>query len=257
MRTQTGRPPELRVIGVTGIPEVHTGDDLAALIVDAADGQGTPLVEGDVLVVTQKVVSKAEGAVVDLGDVEPSALALSFARRWDKDARHVEVVLRESRRIVRMDRGIIIAETAHGLVCANAGVDASNVPGDDRVSLLPRDPDASARRLREAIRARAGVTVAVLVSDTFGRPWREGTTNVAIGVAGMRPLRDYRGQQDPHGYLLRVSVAAWADELAGATDLVQGKTAGVPVAVIRGLDYETGPDGGASLLRAPEKDLFR
>ena len=257
MRTQDGRPPELRVFGVTGIPEVHAGDDLVALIVDAADGQGTPLAEGDILVVTQKVVSKAEGAVVDLGDVEPSALACSFARQWDKDPRHVEVVLRESRRIVRMDRGIIIAETAHGFVCANAGVDASNVPGDDRVSLLPRDPDASARRIREAIRARTGVTVAVLVTDTFGRPWREGTTNVAIGVAGMRPLRDYRGQQDPHGYLLRVSVAAWADELAGATDLVQGKTAGVPVAVIRGLDYETGPDGSASLLRAPEKDLFR
>ena len=257
MRTQDGRPPELRVFGVAGIPEVHPGDDLAALIVDAADGQGTPLAEGDILVVTQKVVSKAEGAVVDLGDVEPSALARSFARQWDKDPRHVEVVLRESRRIVRMDRGVIIAETMHGFVCANAGVDASNIPGDDRVSLLPRDPDASAQRIREAIRGRTGVTAAVLVSDTFGRPWREGATNVAIGVAGMRPLRDYRGQQDPHGYLLRVSVAAWADELAGATDLVQGKTAGVPVAIIRGLDYETGPDGSASLLRAPEKDLFR
>ena len=257
MRTQDGPPPELRVFGVTGIPEVHPGDDLAALIVDAAHGQGTPLAEGDVLVVTQKVVSKAEGALVDLGDVEPSARARSFARQWDKDPRHVEVVLRESRRIVRMERGIIIAETMHGFVCANAGVDASNVPGDDRVSLLPRDPDASARRIREAIRERAGVTVAVLVSDTFGRPWREGTTNVAIGVAGMRPLRDYRGEHDPHGYLLRVSVAAWADELTSATDLVQGKTAGVPVAVIRGLDYETGPDGSASLLRAPENDLFR
>ena len=257
MRTQDGPPPELRIFGVTGIPEVHPGDDLAALIVDAAVGQGTPLAEGDVLVVTQKVVSKAEGALVDLGDVEPSALARSFARQWDRDPRHVEVVLRESRRIVRMERGIIIAETMHGLVCANAGVDSSNVPGDDRVCLLPRDPDASARRIREAIRERTGVTVAVLVSDTFGRPWREGTTNVAIGVAGMRPLRDYRGEHDPHGYLLRVSVAAWADELAGATDLVQGKTAGVPVAVIRGLDYETGPDGSASLLRAPEKDLFR
>ncbi len=257
MQTQDGPPPELRVFGVTGIPEVHPGDDLAALILDAAVGQGTPPADGDVLVVTQKVVSKAEGALVDLRDVEPSALARSFAREWDKDPRHVEVVLRESRRIVRMDRGIIIAETAHGFVCANAGVDASNVPGDDRVCLLPRDPDASALRLREAIRARTGATVAVLVSDTFGRPWREGTTNVAIGVAGMRPLRDYRGEHDPHGYLLRVSVAAWADELAGATDLVQGKTAGVPVAVIRGLDYETGPDGSASLLRAPEKDMFR
>lgn len=257
MRTQDGPPPELRIFGVTGIPEVHPGDDLAALILAAADAQGTPLAESDVVVVTQKVVSKAEGALVDLADVEPSARARSFAREWDRDPRHVEVVLRESRRIVRMERGIIIAETVHGFVCANAGVDASNVPGDDRVCLLPRDPDASARRMREAVRERTGVTVAVLVSDTFGRPWREGTTNVAIGVAGMRPLRDYRGEHDPHGYLLRVSVAAWADELAGATDLVQGKTAGVPVAVIRGLDYETGPDGSASLLRAPEKDLFR
>ena len=255
---QRGRAyPEVHLIGITDIPEVRTGDDLAALILEAAEAQGTPVEGGDILVVTQKVVSKAEGCIVDLRQVEPSEFALSLASQWDKDPRHVEVVLRESRRIVRMDHGVLITETKHGLICANAGVDASNMPGEDHLSLLPRDPDASARRLREVIRSRTGLEVAILISDTFGRPWRTGTTNVAIGVAGISPLKDYRGQKDPYGYLLQVSMAAVADELTGAADLVTDKMLGIPVAIVRGLMYETTADDSQVLLRDTATDLFR
>ena len=249
--------PEIRIFGVTGIPEVSPGDDLAALIVQAAQAQGTPLEEDDLLVVTQKAVSKAEGCLVDLNSVEPSEFAQSLADQWDKDPRHVEVVLRESRRLVRMDHGVIIAETRHGLVCANAGVDASNIPGDTCVSLLPVDPDASARRVRTGVMERTGRTVGVIISDTFGRPWRTGTTDVAIGTAGISPLKDYRGEEDPYGYLLRVSIIATADEAAGAAEMVNRKTQGVPVAVVRGVQYERTPDASAALLRESATDLFR
>ncbi|MCA1718089.1 MAG: coenzyme F420-0:L-glutamate ligase [Actinobacteria bacterium] len=245
----------LEILPVGGIPEVRPGDDPSALIARAA---GDDLLKtGDVVVVTHKVVSKAEGRLVDLGTVEPSALAKGFAARYDKDPRQIEVVLRESKRIVRMGRGIIISETHHGFVCANAGVDASNVPGDETVCLLPLDPDASARRLRDALRNRLGLDLAVVVSDSFGRPWREGITNVAIGVAGMQPLADYRGDRDPHGYPLTASVLAVADELASAAELVMGKTIGVPVAVVRNYPYEKGPGTGRDLLMEPERDLFR
>ena len=245
----------LEILPVGGIPEVCPGDDPSALIARAA---GDDLLKtGDVVVVTHKVVSKAEGRLVDLGTVEPSALAKGFAARYDKDPRQIEVVLRESKRIVRMDRGIIISETHHGFVCANAGVDASNVPSDEMVCLLPLDPDASARRLRDALRNRLGLDLAVVVSDSFGRPWREGITNVAIGVAGMQPLADYRGDRDPHGYPLTASVLAVADELASAAELVMGKTIGVPVAVVRNYPYEKGPGTGRDLLMEPERDLFR
>jgi coenzyme F420-0:L-glutamate ligase/coenzyme F420-1:gamma-L-glutamate ligase len=246
---------ELRVLPVNGIPEVRPGDDLPTLIAMVA-GDGL-LEDGDVVVVTHKIVSKAEGRLVDLRTVEPSTLAKSFAARYDKDPRQIEVVLRESKRIVRMDRGIIISETHHGFVCANAGVDASNVPGDERVCLLPLDPDASARRLRDALVSRAGADLAVVVSDSFGRPWREGITNVAIGVAGMEPLADYRGEKDHHGNLLTASVLAIADELASAAELVMGKTAGIPVAVVRGYPYKRGPGTGKDLLMEPERDMFR
>jgi coenzyme F420-0:L-glutamate ligase/coenzyme F420-1:gamma-L-glutamate ligase len=250
--------PQLRIIGITGIPEVSRGDDLAPLIFDAAQAQGTPFEANDVVVVTQKIVSKAEGAVVDLREVEPSPLAEEFARQYDKDPRHVEVVLRESRRIVRMDRGILIVETKHGFICANAGVDASNVPGEERVSLLPKDPDGSAHRLRRGLMARAGFPLAVIISDTFGRPWRMGSTDVAIGVAGINPLRDYRGQTDPYGYSLRVSVAAIADQIASAAELVAGKVSLIPAAIARGYSYS--PDEEATikpLLRDASLDLFR
>ena len=250
--------PQITVIGITGIPEVNEGDDLAPLIFDAAQAQGTPLEANDVVVVTQKIVSKAEGAVVDLRDVEPSPLAEEFARQYDKDPRHVEVVLRETRRIVRMDRGILIVESKHGFICANAGVDASNVPGEEKVSLLPKDPDGSAHRLRIGLMDRVGSPLAVIISDTFGRPWRMGNTDVAIGVAGINPLRDYRGETDPYGYSLRVSVAAIADQIASAAELVAGKTSQVPVAITRG--YPHSPDEVATvkpLLREASLDLFR
>jgi coenzyme F420-0:L-glutamate ligase/coenzyme F420-1:gamma-L-glutamate ligase len=244
----------LEILPVGGIPEVRPGDDLPELIGRAA---GEDLRAGDVLVVTHKIVSKAEGRLVDLRAVEPSALAKGFAARYERDPRQIEVVLRESRRIVRMDRGLIIAETHHGFVCANAGVDASNVPGDDVVCLLPVDPDASAARLREALVARTNSDLAVIVSDSFGRPWREGITNVAIGVSGMDPLADYRGRRDSHGHPLEASVLAVADELASAAELVMGKTAGIPVAIVRGYPYERGSGTGRDLLMPPERDLFR
>ncbi len=245
---------ELRVLPVTGLPEVRPGDDLAALI---AGTVRNGLQDGDIVVVTHKVVSKAEGRLIDLGTVEPSAFAKAFASRYDKDPRQVEVVLRESKRIVRMDRGIIISETHHGFVCANAGVDASNVPGDDTVCLLPLDPDASAQRLRDALVAKSGKDLAVVVSDSFGRAWRQGITNIAIGVAGMQPLADYRGETDPYGNLLTASILAVADELAATAELVMGKTIGVPIAVIRNYPYEKGSGTAHDLLMPPERDLFR
>ncbi len=242
----------MRVLPVEGIPEVRPGDDLAALVAEAADVRAD-----DIVVVTHKIVSKAEGRLVDLRTVEPSALAKAFAARHGKDPRQIEVVLRESRRIVRMDRGLIISETHHGFVCANAGVDASNVPGDEVVCLLPVDPDASSARLRERLAQRAGSDLAVIVSDSFGRPWRDGITNVAIGVAGMRSLVDYRGETDPHGFPLEASVLAVADELAAAAELVMGKTAGIPIAIVRGYPYERAAGTGRALIMPPERDLFR
>jgi coenzyme F420-0:L-glutamate ligase/coenzyme F420-1:gamma-L-glutamate ligase len=244
----------LEILPVQGIPEVRPGDDLPELITRAA---GESLRPGDVLVVTHKIVSKAEGRLVDLSAVEPSALAKGFAARYGRDPRQIEVVLRESRRIVRMERGLVIAETHHGFVCANAGVDASNVPGDDTVCLLPMDPDASAAGLREALAALTGSDLAVIVSDSFGRTWREGITNVAIGVSGMSPLADYRGKRDPHGYPLEASVLAVADELAASSELVMGKTAGIPAAIVRGYPYEPAAGTGRALIMPPERDLFR
>ncbi len=260
-RLRGARDPGLSIVGLPGIPEVAEGDDLARLIIEAAEQAGRCLATGDVLVVAQKVVSKAEGRVVSLTEVVPSDLAREFAQTWGKDPRFVEVVLGESRRIVRMDRGVIIAETTHGFICANAGVDASNVPGEDRISLLPVDPDGSAMRLRKALEEQCGARVAVIVSDTFGRPWREGLTNVAIGVAGLGPLVSYVGQQDPHGHTLRVTELAVADELAAAAGLLMGKLERIPAVLIRGYRGATedpAAEGGArSLVRSAERDLFR
>jgi len=249
--------PEVRVIGIVGIPEVRPDDDLAALILDAARRQDTLPIDGDVLVVTQKVVSKAEGRVVDVHTIEPSSFARQVAAETGKNARHVEVVLRESRRIVRMDRGVIITETHHGFICANAGVDASNAGGPGLLILLPEDPDRSAEALRVAIEERAGARVAVVISDTFGRPWREGTDEVAIGVAGLVALKDYAGQRDPCGYELRVTQVAVADELTAAAELVTGKLERIPAALIRGYRFEPGCGSGRDLVRDPDRDLFR
>jgi coenzyme F420-0:L-glutamate ligase/coenzyme F420-1:gamma-L-glutamate ligase len=249
--------PEIRVTGITGLPEVTPGSDLVGLIIEAARQQDVQFSDGDILVFTQKVVSKAEGRLVRLPDVEPSALAEAFARDGNRDPRSVEVVLAEARRVVKMDRGILITETHHGLVCAQAGVDASNVPDLDTVALLPADPDRSAAHLRSSIRERTGAVVAVIISDTFGRPWREGLTNVAIGVDGMAPLIDYRGQKDPHGRSLLATIIAIADELASAAELVMGKLDRVPVALIRGYSYRADGGKGADLVRPADKDLFR
>ena len=252
-----GNWPQITVIGICGIPEVQENEDLTAIILKAISNQGVLLERGDIVVVTQKIISKAEGRTVDLIDIEPSPFALTIGRNPGSDPRHIEIVLRESRRIVRMDRGIIIAETFHGFICANAGVDASNVPGESCVTLLPHDSDKSADEIREKLEKHTGFPVSVIVSDTFGRPWREGTTNVAIGVSGISPLKDYRGTEDEHGYELKVSVAAWADEIAGCADLVLGKTDGIPVALVRGIDYTPCMASISLLLRPPEKDMFR
>lgn len=242
------------MLGIEGFPEVHAGDDLNSMISGAVAGD---LQTGDVLVVTHKIVSKAEGRLVDLRTVEPSTLAKDYATRYGKDPRQIEVVLRESRRIVRMDRGIIISETHHGFVCANAGVDASNVPGDAIVCLLPLDPDASAARLRDALAPASGIEVAVVISDSFGRAWRHGITDVAVGIAGMDPVADYRGLNDPHGYPMEASVLAVADELAAAAELVMGKTEGIPLALVRGYSYSPGRGSARELLMPPERDMFR
>ncbi len=255
-------PAELRLLGLDGMPEVRPGDDLAGLIGEAIERSGAGLLPGDVVVVTHKVVSKAEGRLVSLRDVEPSALARRFADGAGKDARQVEVVLRESRRIVRMDRGVIIAETAHGLICANAGVDASNVE-PETVCLLPVDPDASAAGLRTTLGERFGfvpeAAPGVVISDSFGRPWRVGIVNVAIGVAGLAPLADYRGRVDAAGYELHVSVLAVADELAAAAELVMHKLEARPVAIVRGYAPPTAspPGTGRDLILGAGRDLFR
>jgi coenzyme F420-0:L-glutamate ligase / coenzyme F420-1:gamma-L-glutamate ligase len=234
---------------VKGLPEIGEGDDLAALIAEHAD-----LEDGEVLVVAQKVVSKSEGRVARLADVEPSGRARELA--GEEDARRHELILRESARIVRSRPPLVISETRHGFVCASAGVDSSNAPGPETVVLLPLDPDASAARLRERLRELTGAEVGVIVSDSFGRAWRQGTTDVAIGAAGIRPLLDLKGTRDRAGYELHATVIAVADELAGAAELVLGKTAGVPAAVIRGVDAR-GEGTARELVMPAERDLFR
>jgi len=249
---------EIRIIPVRGMPEVRPGDDLAGQILAALAAAGGVLADGDVLVVTQKVVSKAEGRLVDPATVEPSAFAHQLAAQGRKDAHYQEVVLRESRRIVRMANGILITETHHGLVCANSGVDESNVAGGRLLCLLPVDPDGSAAALRAAVRERAGAAVAVIISDTFGRPWRDGQVNVAIGLAGMEPLNDFAGVDDPHGYTMQATLIAAADELASAAELVMGKIDAVPVAIVRGYPFRPSESASARrLLRDPRFDLFR
>jgi coenzyme F420-0:L-glutamate ligase / coenzyme F420-1:gamma-L-glutamate ligase len=240
---------ELRVIPLEGIPEVREGDDLAALLAAAASFE-----DADVLVVAQKVVSKAEGRVMSLDGVEPSEAARELA--GDEDPRRLEVILREAARIVRSRPPLVIAETRHGFVCASAGVDASNAAGPGTLVLLPLDPDASATRIRLGLLERTGREVGVVVSDSFGRAWRQGTTDVAIGVAGIRPLLDLRGVRDATGYELHATTIAVADEIAGAAELVMGKTSGVPAAIVRGLDL-AGEGSARDLVMPPERDLFR
>jgi len=251
----------VEAIALVGIPEIGVGDDLAARIGDAIDATPglVPLRTDDVLVVTQKVVSKAEGAIVDLDTIEPRPEAVAFAERWDRDARQIEVVLREARRVVRMENGVLITETEHGFICANGGIDASNVgPASGHiVTLLPHDPDGSARAIREAVRARFGVDVPVIVSDSFGRPWRWGITDVAIGVSGLIPIEDLRGTPDADGRTMKSTIRASADEIASAAELGLGKTAGRPVALVRGAQPLLGEGSIRDAIMPGEFDLFR
>jgi coenzyme F420-0:L-glutamate ligase / coenzyme F420-1:gamma-L-glutamate ligase len=243
----------LRVIGLEGIPEVRPGDDVAALIAAAAERVGG--LEGrDVVAVAHKVVSKAEGRLVRLDDVEASMYARDVA--GDEDPRRLEVILQEAARVVRMRPPLVIAETRHGFVCASAGVDSSNAPDTGTLVLLPLDPDASAERIRSRLAELTGVTVGVIVTDSFGRPWRRGTTDVAVGVAGVSPLLDLRGQRDRAGYELHATQIALADEIAGAAELVMGKTAQIPAAIVRGLDL-AGEGSSRELVMPAERDLFR
>jgi coenzyme F420-0:L-glutamate ligase / coenzyme F420-1:gamma-L-glutamate ligase len=249
------RPTRIELFALDGIPEIQPGDDLATLIADAAATVG--LADGDVVVVTQKVVSKAEGRLVELASVEPSPFARAWAERWGKDPRQVELVLRESASIVRMAAGgLIISRTRHGLVCANAGVDVSNVGGGDVASLLPIDPDASARRIRERLGTVAGVSPAVILSDSFGRAWRNGIVNVAVGSAGIEALLDLRGTPDAAGRQMQATVIAVADELASAADLAGGKVEQRPVVVVRGYAWRPSEAGASVLVMERERDLF-
>jgi coenzyme F420-0:L-glutamate ligase/coenzyme F420-1:gamma-L-glutamate ligase len=258
---QRREPARFEVLALGGIPEVQPGDDLPALIVAAL--RATPGVlpprDDDVLVVTQKVVSKAEGALVDLATIEPRPEVVEFARRWDRDPRQVELVLREAKRVVRMANGLVITETPHGFVCANGGIDASNVGSGSGsvVTLLPVDPDASAARIRAAVRTATSVDVPVVVSDSFGRPWRFGIVDVAIGVSGLLPLDDLRGTADHDGRVMKSTVRAVADELASAAELTLGKLAGRPVALVRGAAFTRGEGAIREVVMPESFDLFR
>lgn len=249
--------PGISIFGIPGLPEITAGTDLAGSIFAAAEAAGTPLESRDILVITSKVVSKAEGRVVELASVDVSPFARQYAEKWDKEPAVIELVLRESRRVVRQVGPVLITETRHGFVCANAGIDQSSSGGHGLAVLLPVDPDASAMRVRRALQAR-GLDIAVIISDTFGRPWREAQTDVAIGIAGMQPVTSYIGQVDPHGHEFRVQALCTADEVAGAAELVKGNLSRVPCAVVRGLPWE--PDDTAtmqSIIRDSERDLFR
>ena len=251
----------VEAVAIEGLGEIAPGNDLPALIADAlaATTDVLPLRDDDVLVVTQKVVSKAEGAIVDLTTIEPRPKAVAFAERYDRDARQVELVLREAKRVVRMANGVVLTETPHGFVCANGGIDASNVGprSGDVVTLLPKDPDASADSIRAAIRERLGHDLPVVVSDSFGRPWRFGIVDVAIGVSGLLPLDDLRGLPDADGRVMKSTVRAVSDEIASAGELVFGKTARRPVAFVRGVAFRRGEGRIKDVIMPAEMDLFR
>ncbi len=259
MQKKASPYPQVTLIGVSGIPLIKKSDDLGRIICKCAQEQGTPIAEGDVVVVEQKVVSKAENRVVSLSKVKPSEFAIEAARKAEKEPEVVELALREAKSIIRMRNGILITRTRHGFICANSGVDKSNVSGERNVTLLPIDPDASARRIRERIRKVTGKKVVVIVSDTFGRPFREGHTNVCIGLSGLRPILDLRGKQDLFGYELKVKQIAIADELSSAAELLAGNASeAIPVVIVRGYSrYASSEEGRAlELVRPEERDIF-
>ena len=254
-------PGELRILPIAVSGEIRVGESLGERLIVAARSLRLCFQDGDILVVKHKIVSKAEGALVALDEIQPSAASRAWARRYGLDARVRELAVRESGRIVRRKRNVLITETRHGFICANSGVDVSNVDGGRHAVLLPVDPDRSAAKLRRELKKRLGIEIAVIVSDSFGRPWRVGLTEVAIGVAGMRPLVDYRGRRDPHGYPLHATVDAVADELACAAGLVCGKLASTPACIIRGYAYihenRRGSGGAQQMIRPAHQDLFR
>jgi coenzyme F420-0:L-glutamate ligase/coenzyme F420-1:gamma-L-glutamate ligase len=249
--------PELRAIPIEGIGEVHAGDDIPALVLAAVGATRKGFTQGDVLVITHKIVSKAEGQIVPLASVKPSRAARRWAEKYKLDARITQTALEESERVVKRGHGVTITETAHGFVCANSGVDASNVDGGHSVALLPRDPDRSAQNIYRSLKNHLGFAVPVIISDSFGRAWREGLTEVAIGLAGMKAFRDSRGVCDPYGYKLKVTVEAVADELAAMAGLACGKLTRSPACIIRGYRYQPGRGRGRDLIRPAERDMFR
>src|SRR5579863_2146992 len=252
-----GQSRELRIVPVPLDDEIRPGDSLAEKLIQALRHLNLSLQQGDILIVKHKIVSKAEGQLVPLEKIKPSRASRAWARRYKLDARVTEVALAESKRVVRRKRGVLITETRHGLICANSGVDASNVDGGRHALLLPKDPDRSAAQLHRQLKKRLKLSIPVVITDSFGRPWREGLTEVAIGIAGMQALHDYRGRRDPHGYPLRVTMEAVADELACAAGLVCGKLARTPACIIRGFPYRPGRGGARDLIRSAATDLFR
>jgi coenzyme F420-0:L-glutamate ligase/coenzyme F420-1:gamma-L-glutamate ligase len=250
-------PAQLCILPIPLAGEARPGDSLPDKLLQALKHLNLTLQKGDILIVKHKIVSKAEGQLIPLDQIKPSASSRRWARRYKLDARVTEVALAESKRVVRRKRGVLITETRHGLICANSGVDASNVDGGRHALLLPKDPDHSAARLHRELKKRLKLSIPVIISDSFGRPWREGLTEVAIGVAGMHALQDYRGDRDPHGYALRVSIEAVADELACAAGLVCGKLARTPACIIRGFRYRPGRGRARDLIRPAANDLFR
>src|ERR1700756_1194033 len=248
---------EIRLIPVPFASEILPGDSIADHVIKAMRELRVRFELGDILVTKHKIVSKSEGLLVDLATIEPSAESVAWAKQYDLDARVIELALRESRAVIRRRNGVLITETRHGFLCANSGIDVSNVDGGHHALLLPEDPDRSAANLRRALKKRVGVAMPVIITDSFGRPWREGLTDFAIGVAGMKPLRDDRGRRDSHGYKLKASVEAVADELACAAGLVCGKLNRAPACLVRGFQYQAGVGGIREMLRPPETDLFR
>ncbi|HKV82386.1 MAG TPA: coenzyme F420-0:L-glutamate ligase [Candidatus Sulfotelmatobacter sp.] len=253
----TKKAGEVRLIPITMGEEIVPGAPIAVKLVEALRKNQQRLVAGDILVVKHKIVSKAEGRLVDLATIQPSAESVAWAEQYELDARVIELALRESRSVLRRKNGVLITETQHGFLCANSGIDVSNVDGGNTALLLPEDPDRSAANLRRALKKKTGVSVPVIIADSFGRPWREGLTEFAIGIAGMKPLRDDRGRRDPHGYKLKASVEAVADELACTAGLVCGKLNRAPACIVRGFSYQSGSGRIGDLLRPPATDLFR
>jgi len=248
---------EVRLIPILLADDIECGDRIADKLFESLHGDGLQFQPGDIVVVKHKIVSKSEGRLVELATITPSTDSVSWAKQYSLDARVIELSLRESRAVIRRKNGILITETQHGFLCANGGIDVSNVDGGRHALLLPEDPDRSAEDIRRELKKRTGISLPVLITDSFGRPWREGLTDFAIGIAGMKPLRDDRGRSDPYGYKLKASVEAVADELACAAGLVCGKLNRAPACIVRGFRYEPGKGRARDLLRPAATDLFR